>query len=531
MKAPGSVPLIKTKAFVLALLVGADCACLGSDPEPIRPWEFKPLTALPWSGDGDQVSTVVPRIFLEPDLWVRYPVLAEYFRKIPVRSLGEALDLALRLEGTQTPDDLVELLLYVWAQRDPETAWERTSRLFDLVGLEEGWLGYDGWKTRPRIVLQDRGAIEKSGYWLRRDTLSAFVEGVDDSNASDTVKVRFLKAFLERWFQHFASWPGRRGTRRYQGASQSQAFGIVSMFDREPRHQRGSQPGILSRGDLAVCEVGWRRWLERFPGDAEEILESIASARGPWRPGGEPPGTPSAIVSPGFLLVWRRVDRPGLVSWADLDVADDHAEARWAARCLLMAEVPEPQRADWIASVAGHDDATRRIKELAAWHPELAMRAAASVGDELELQDLVDGAAYGPFPDHPWNASLSGIHYLESHGLEHVPEAVRSRLKEQWSETTFLEQWGSIHAGSAARFGVKTLVGTGYAPLAEVARFFRGEDDLADEGGLIDRTFCALRVWAATGPTEMRKWVAGQDNAQLREALAWLLEHPWGGSP
>lgn len=525
------VPSINTKALVLALIVGTDSACFGDSPELIRPSDFQPLTALPWGGDSDQASAVVQRIFLEPDVWVRYLVLAEYFRKVPVKFLGEIFDMALRLEGTQTPDDLVALLLDVWAQRDPETAWERTSHLFDLVGLEEGWLTYDGWKDRPRIVLQDRGAIENSGYWLRRETLVAFAEGVNASDSLDTDKVRFMKAFIERWFQHFASWPGHGDATRYRRASLHESSRIISIFDRDPRYQSGIKPGILSQEDLVACEIGWRRWLERFPGDADEILKSIAGVRGPWRQVGAPPGTPLASVSPGLLLVWRRVDRPGLVAWADRDVADDHAEARWAARCLLMAEVPEPQRKRWMAGIAGRDDATGRIGELAAWHPELAMRAAWVAGDELELEDLVDRAVYGPFPDEPWNASLSGIRYLECHGLEHVHESVRSRLDEQWGSTTFMEQWGSINAGSAARFGVKTLVRTDYAPLAEVARFFRGEDLYADEGGLIDRTLCALRVWAATKPAEMRNWIADQDNAQLRKALAWLLEHPWGGSP
>jgi hypothetical protein len=45
---------------------------------------------------------------------------------------------------------------------------------------------------------------------------------------------------------------------------------------------------------------------------------------------------------------------------------------------------------------------------------------------------------------------------------------------------------------------------------------------------MIDRTFCALRVWAVVKPDEMKKWIATLDDAEMRKALTWLLEHPWG---
>ncbi|WP_395745263.1 hypothetical protein [Prosthecobacter sp.] len=59
-------------------------------------------------------------------------------------------------------------------------------------------------------------------------------------------------------------------------------------------------------------------------------------------------------------------------------------------------------------------------------------------------------------------------------------------------------------------------------------RFFSGEDEFADEGGMIDRTFCALRVWAVIRPEEMREWIGRQEGADMRKALTWLLKHPWG---
>ena len=45
---------------------------------------------------------------------------------------------------------------------------------------------------------------------------------------------------------------------------------------------------------------------------------------------------------------------------------------------------------------------------------------------------------------------------------------------------------------------------------------------------MIDRTFCALRVWAVIRPNEMRTWIRILDDEKMRKALTWLLQHPVG---
>ena len=46
---------------------------------------------------------------------------------------------------------------------------------------------------------------------------------------------------------------------------------------------------------------------------------------------------------------------------------------------------------------------------------------------------------------------------------------------------------------------------------------------------MIDRTFCALRVWAVVQPKEMQTWIDTIKDADLQKALRWLLQNPWGG--
>jgi hypothetical protein len=92
-----------------------------------------------------------------------------------------------------------------------------------------------------------------------------------------------------------------------------------------------------------------------------------------------------------------------------------------------------------------------------------------------------------------------------------------------------MEQWDTISTSEAARFGFKLLTLTGYAPREGLIRFFSGEDIYAGEDGMVDRTFGALRIWAVMNPSEMRTWISEVEDAEMRKALTWLLEHPWGG--
>lgn len=515
--------------FFLGALVRSGNAL--SQSLAIKPADFQPLTDLPWQDKSRSLRQVIERIFLEPNRDIRYPVLGQFFRRIPASDLPAAFEAAIRLESTPTPDDLVELLLFIWAKRDPATAWGRVQSLFDLVGLEDGWLGYDGWKERAAIEVQNQVAVEDAGFWLRRGTLTAFAEGVDESDLSPRGRVEFMKMFSDAWFERFDSWPAGRGSRSYRGAEDHAGSMLCSMFEYEPRFLKGSRPWSLGPDLRLIYEIGWRRWLERFPGEAADVLKSIESVQWPAEHFPRQRPAEKAAVSPELLLVWHRVDRAGLKAWASERPSGAHLRAQRTARCILMGEVEPDLRRKWLAEIVGADEAASGLEELAAWEPELAMRSAGDIriANGIELQDLVDGCVYGPWNGAALNTSLFGIRYVASHGLAHVSESLRSRFSTEWGGTTFMEQWGSIDPASAARFGFKTLLENDYAPRADLIRFFTGEDVFADECGLIDRTFCALRVWAVTKPREMRSWIGQQPDSGMREALTWLLEHPWGG--
>ena len=90
---------------------------------------------------------------------------------------------------------------------------------------------------------------------------------------------------------------------------------------------------------------------------------------------------------------------------------------------------------------------------------------------------------------------------------------------------------GDIDIGEAARYGLNFLLRTDYAPRENLIKLFSGDDDFSSDSDMIDRTFCALRVWAVVKPKEMKAWIATIKEADMRKALTWLLEHPWGTGP
>jgi hypothetical protein len=128
------------------------------------------------------------------------------------------------------------------------------------------------------------------------------------------------------------------------------------------------------------------------------------------------------------------------------------------------------------------------------------------------------------------NGVHAGLGFLSEFDLSRLP---KNCLDEVLGESAIyaMEQWGGIDAGECARFGIRSLKHSPWIEWAEVRRFFSGDDNLSDEGGVTDRTFCSLRVWAVTKPDEMKAWIATEPDAELRKALTWLLKHPWGHHP
>lgn len=473
------------------------------------PHDFKPLTELPWINvQPHQVPKVIELIFREPDLDIRRSVLASYLKdEVPLIHFGLAFDTATALEGVQNPDQLISMMLGIWANRDPEAAFERVKQLFDLVGLEEGYLGYDSWQNRDAITVRDAIAIRQSRFWLDRDTLASFPYAADLSGWDGAKKQSLLKAFAQLWFEHFEDWPRERD-------HDPNLPDLVKVF------QHGAAPSEPAEGLAAelLFEVAMRKRLAFSPTSAAQFIREIETKSWPTDETRRLPKR-AGTVSIEFLLLWSQLDFDGMRKWAE-SLPKNQA---WTAKCILIRHVDAKTRSQWLKEIPENEQADS-LRVLAAWEPGLAMEEALRTQEPEIIAHAFDGCAYG---FRAMNGVHAGLGFLSQFDLSRLPKDSLDEVLGE-SATAVMEQWGGIDAGECARFGIRCLKHSPWVDWKEVRQFFSGDDNMADEGGVTDRTFCSLRVWAVTKPDEMKAWIATEPDAELRKALSWLLEHPWG---
>jgi len=500
-------PALKTGMTILVVILIA----LNAQGQRLswKPHDFKPLTELPWLDvQPQEVPKVIERIFREPNLDIRHSVLVSYLKdEVPLIHFGLAFDTAIALEGVQNPDLLVSSMLEIWATRDPSAAFERTKQLFDLVGIEEGYLGYDSWQHRDAITVENVAAIRQSRFWLDRDTLASFPYAADFSGWDVAKRQSLLKTFAQLWFEHFDDWPRERD-------HSPNLPDLVKVF------QSGSAPSDPDEGPAAELffEVAMRKRLAFSPAGAAQFIREIELKRWPADEARQLLERP-ATVSTEFLLLWSQLDFEGMRNW----VEGQPKKEAWTAKCILLHQADEKTRRRWLQGVPS-DHKANALRELSGWEPEIAMEEAIRTGDAEVIGQVFEGCAYGA---NAMNGVHAGLGFLSEFDLSRIP---KNCLDEVLGESAIyvMEQWGGIDAGECARFGIRCLKHSPWIEWAEVRRFFSGDDNLSDEGGVTDRTFCSLRVWAVTKPDDMRAWIAKEPDAELRQALTWLLEHPWG---
>lgn len=511
------------RPMVVALLVAFPPSNLVAGRRNLPPADYGPLTSLPWKGTDATLDSALNSIFREPNVAIRYPVLGEYLRTIPVEQIGAAFDMCIKLEGTQQPEDLVALFLEIWAKRDPQACWGRVKDLFDVVGIEGGWLNYDSWLKRDAITVQSASAIRASPFYLPSSALKSFPVGVDQSVLAKNERVKILNEFAQKWFFAFGSWPGydRKSLRRYEDRSHEieYAFGMsIEQF-------RGRRQGHTITSGRIEFEIGMRRWLEMEPSSAVEVLKQAQEAKWPS------PGRiePLSGLSIELMMLGAKADLPAMIRWAEtLEISKGEPALR--VKGFLMSRVDAPTRDRWLeeakSAAVDEDRSSNLIDEWARWDPKKGLEAAVARKDPELISDVADAASSGPWGGAPYDTSHFGLGVIKDFDVTSIPQEISETARREWYQ--ILEQWGKIDIGETASYGFNYLLRTNYAPRARLIRLFSGHDEYPDEGDMIDRTFCALRVWAVIRPDEMKTWIGTVEDEEMRQALSWMLDHPWG---
>ncbi len=292
-----------------------------------------------------------------------------------------------------------------------------------------------------------------------------------------------------------------------------------------------SHVGSSGLESQAEFEIALRRWLEAEPGSALEIIKSAKEKKWPTFDGRME--QPLAGPSIELLMIWAKSDLPSMIRWAEsLDIRkDDHASI---AQGMLLSRVDTDTCNRWLANATSAKEEDNRTAVLlsawAGWDPKAALDAAVATKNAQTIEDVVAGAVFGPWAPGTFNTRRFALETIEGFDIARLSEDIRNSIKGHWSQFV-MEAWGDIDVSAAARHGFNFMLITDYAPRENLIKFFSGHDEYPDEGGMIDRTFCALRVWAVVKSREMKAWIATIKEADMRKALTWLLEHPWGTGP
>lgn len=477
----------------------------------VPPLEFQPLTQLPWKEKLDApMPKQLRRIYLEPDPDIRYPVLAAYSRQIAVEDIEAAFDLCVTLEGNQCPEDLIAFFLPVWAKRDPQGAWRRTKKLFELEDTD--WLGHDSW-SEEKIAFRNLDAMRQSSFWIDPRWLENFLVGLNCSPLDEAGRQRLRSDFMEKWSPVYASPPSDHPT----GGYENEAEALMAAFDVPVDDILEKLVLDVSGKKSAVIQILLRRWLVTEPDKALLIVTLAEKLK---------------ADTSELILLWLQRAPETLIEWVDVQSVLPEPPLRIIG--MVMSRLESAKREKWLRRVQSLDPEGGMFADLlyqwAGWSPADAMSRAIASQNAYAIARTAEGIVYGGFGRGTANTCRHGLSFIRDFDLSRLPKMDADEMFEDWY--ILMEQWGMIDIGEAARYGLDFMLRTDYTPRENLLKLFAGDDRFGSDSDMIDRTFCALRMWAVLKPVEMNAWIATRPDFEMRAALTWLLEHPWGhGSP
>jgi hypothetical protein len=522
------MPIMKhLPALICLLLVPASLRAQRLD---WKPSDFAPLMEVPWEKDNAPMKDVLQAVFREPDREIRDLVLEAYLDEIPIDRFDDAFKTCLAFEGSQCPEEVVNLVLRSWGSRDAAKAWEKGKSLFKVIVPGGDVLSLDSW-SRPRLDAVNLDSLRKSNIWLTY--IDGLGEGLEEADVPQPLKNGLLKEFANLTIDHLGrlphpNWDAISPARSHQHTQMIKALRLQPEEGRElVRDGKGRGYGP------AEIKIGLIKWLTAKPQDALKILEAAKGIK--YDAVGDQPARDLSMPTTSFLIQWAKLDLPGMVRWAEpQEIAKYPSEAGYEARGLLMSRVDEATRMRWLRKAKETKDSDDQLAALfeawSGWDPERAIKAAFETRNGYIIEEATDGAVYGLLGTS--NGCHHGMGVLFNYDLEAMAAKLTPEQREEAFNTfgiRIMERWIGVDVGEAAQFGFHFLMMPSLAkwfPRDELTKLFSGDDAFSSDASMIDRTFCALRFWAFWKPDEMRRWIATVDDAEMRKALTWLLEHP-----
>jgi hypothetical protein len=519
---------------MLRLLLSIVCLCLLAPPLLAqrlswKPADFAPLTAFAWQDDaGLPINDVLKSIYREPDLCVRYTALASYLETVPVKRLEAAFKACLLFDGTQCPDDTVDIVLSVWGRRDPMAAMAMARKCFAVVITVGDPLSLDSWNHPPTQAMEP-AAFRSSSFYLTQ-VPCGLGPAIESSNMAREDRIKLLQDFATLSVQATGKLPSTQHRISTMFASGDAVPGLRVAFERgifglPGLVENGPEPGFTSRAFDAACVRLVALDATKLP----QTLEAIARLKS--TPLGDETDRvqETEIPSDRFLKEWERLDYPSLLRWTETQPMHD-ITAGVRARGMLMSRVDEETRLRWVreaSELTGDNEPKLSLfGAWALWNPEAALKAALETKNPINI--IQAGAGAVRFAGNRCHHALAVIRNIDIGATAAaLPEDQRDVLFRGWG-LVIMEQWIDVDVGEAARYGFDFLARQSEGkviPRNELVRLLSGDDSVGGDGDMVDRTFCALRFWAIWKPDDMRRWIETVKDDEMRKALTWLLEH------
>jgi hypothetical protein len=456
------------------------------------------------------------RILLEEENGqARYSLVIGYFTELPAKDYSEAFAALCRFEQHQTPRFL-STVLGLWAERDPEAAWEATRPLIDMAVKEDHFV--DSWGQKI-IGPKDRQALQKYPCWIEADNLVSFYAGLEKANIAASEKERLRLEFQKSYGERF-------GREEFDPASPPNPGAVKTENENleQPSFARAvemltasleSMPELIATAewlkDHGALVWGLRRWINEDAAAVPAALDMLSD---------------STLQGVDVLIVktWALRDAKAALSWFRKDRPE--ALLRYAGEGLIAFVGPKDRSILLRGGYSKKDKNWNNESLSIAWgeaDPKTAFETALHRRGREFYSRCAESCFYAQrVPRH----------------FRRIFEAIRSipvPLEDEYA-TALMEEMGDFDVAAASQYGIEWIRqvrassyrdASLYSDKKRLIRVWTGMEDPFD-GCMDDRTYGCLRVWALFDPKGMRRWVGRQREVELKRALLWLVAHPNG---
>ncbi|MDQ3621269.1 MAG: hypothetical protein M3463_02105 [Verrucomicrobiota bacterium] len=438
-----------------------------------------------------------------------------FLKELPTHDYPEAFAALDRFEQRQTPAFL-DLILELWASRDPSGAWKAVRPLMDIA--IDGDHFVDEWNQKI-IGPKNRRAFEASPRWREARHLLGFLRGLERAKTPAAEKARLRADFEMLYGERFGTEdlaPPRKPAPAVPAEPRAEPETSFARVKELLAAKLRAVPELLAAADVrqnhGALLWGLRRWITEDIAAAPIALEMFAQS-----------SLRDADVE--IVKAWARRDAKAAFAWFEKNRPE--ALLGFAGKGLIAYVDDKTRDALLRGPFDGADPDGKRSELYMAW-AEVDPKRALHTALRRHGAQFYSGCAGGCF----YAQRLPTHHRRVFEVIRSIPVPI-----EDEQATSIMEEMGDLDVGLAAQYGFEWILQVRasegpkyqYGDKQRLIRVWSGQEDSIDSS-MDDRTYGCLRAWAVFEPEEMRRWVERLNDPDFKRALQWMLTHPNGGA-